>query len=129
MIRLREGDLYPLPSSCFKTRLFRGWESLPPSSGSLLSKGWPAALVRKRLTIHGAPLEKPIEQVLKEHSESLMAFPGVVGVAQGLSPSNPHIKVYVARKTPTLLWQIPSEIEGYSVVVEETGEFRKLDPG
>ena len=77
----------------------------------------------------GAPLEKPIEQVLQERSERLMALSGVVGVGQGLSPSKPYIKVYVVRKTSALLEQIPREIEGYSVVVEETGEFRKLGPG
>ena len=85
---------------------------------------WPRVANRTQ----GASLEKPIEQVLQESSERLMAFSGVVGIAQGLSPSQPHIKVYVVKKTSALIEQIPSEIEGYPVVVEETGEFRKLGP-
>ena len=73
-------------------------------------------------------MEKPIEQVLQESSDRLLALSGVVGIAHGLSPSRPHIKVYVVSKTSALLEQIPGEIEGYTVVVEETGEFRKLGP-
>ena len=74
-------------------------------------------------------MEKPIEQVLRDGTECLMALPGVVGVGQGLPPGKPHIKVFVVTMTSVLLKQIPREIEGYPVVVEETGEFRKLDPG
>ncbi len=72
--------------------------------------------------------EKTIEAVLKEHTDSLMALPGVVGTAIGECTGKPCIKVFVAKKTPELLKQIPSEIEGYTVEVQETGEFRALDP-
>lgn len=73
-------------------------------------------------------MKKPIELVLQECSEHLIALSGVVGVGQGLSPGKPYIKVFVLRKTSALLEQIPREIEGYPVVVEETGELRKLGP-
>ena len=72
---------------------------------------------------------KTIEVVLQEHTDALMAIPGVVGTAQGLCSGQPCIKVFVVKKTPALLRQIPSAIEGYEVAVEETGAFRALDPG
>jgi len=73
--------------------------------------------------------QKPIEQVLREHTDSLMALPGVVGTALGQCAGSPCIRVFVAKKTPDLLKQIPSSIEGYMVSVQETGEIRALDPG
>ncbi len=72
--------------------------------------------------------EKTIESVLKAHTPRLMALPGVVGAGQGLCAGAPCIKVFVAKKTPELVRQIPPAIEGYAVAVEETGEFRALDP-
>jgi hypothetical protein len=70
---------------------------------------------------------KTIESVLKEHGNRLMSLPGVMGIAQGQLRQKPCIKVYVARKTDELLRQIPSTLEGYTVSVEESGEFRALD--
>ena len=72
---------------------------------------------------------KTIEQVLDEHSDSLMALSGVVGVGQGECSREPCIKVFVVEKTSDLLRRIPSAIEGYPVEVTETGEFRALDSG
>ena len=71
--------------------------------------------------------KKSIEQVLQEHTESLMALPGVVGTAQGLCSEEPCIRVFVVEATEELIERIPSEIEGYTVDVEETGEFKALD--
>ncbi len=77
---------------------------------------------------HRPMQQKKIETVLKEHTDSLMALPGVVGTAQGECAGKPCIKVFVTKKTPELLKQIPSVIEGYPVAVQETGEIRALDP-
>jgi hypothetical protein len=66
--------------------------------------------------------QKTIEAVLQEHTDALMSLPGVVGTAQGECVGEPCIKVYVVREIPDLLEQIPAAIEGYQVVVEETGE-------
>ena len=71
--------------------------------------------------------QKTIEAVLKEHTDSLMALPGVVGTAQGQCAGRPCIRVFVVKKTPDLLKQIPSSIGGYTVEVQETGEIRALD--
>ena len=72
-------------------------------------------------------VEKPIEQVLQEHTDSLMALPGVVGTAQGLCADEPCIQVFVVEATEDLLKQIPKEIEGYTVDVQQTGEIKALD--
>ncbi len=69
---------------------------------------------------------KTIVEVLKEHTEELMSLPGVVGTAQGLCNDNPCIKVLVIEKTPELTQKIPNSLEGYPVMIEETGEIRSL---
>jgi hypothetical protein len=71
---------------------------------------------------------RPLEDVLRERADSLMAVPGVVGTAQGLCDGRPCIKVFVAKKTADSLKAIPASVEGYPVVVEETGEFRPFTP-
>ena len=71
---------------------------------------------------------RPLEEVLRAHTETLMAVPGVVGTAQGLCEGTPCIRVLVARKTPDLLRAIPTSLEGYPVAVEETGELRPFQP-
>jgi len=71
--------------------------------------------------------EKPIEEVLKEHTNDLMSLPGVVGTAQGLCSGKPCIKVLVAKKTSDLLKQIPATLKGYTVEIQVTGEIKALD--
>jgi hypothetical protein len=56
-----------------------------------------------------------------------MSLPGVLGVAEGEFGSKPCIKVYVIRKTPELLRRLPSNLEGYVVVVEESDKLQALD--
>ena len=78
--------------------------------------------------LNGKPMQdKTIEAVLKEYIDRLMSLPGVVGTAQSECARKPCIKVYVSKKTPELLRQIPSDIEGFPVVIEETGEIRARD--
>jgi hypothetical protein len=67
-----------------------------------------------------------IEEVLKRHTDELMSLPGVVGTAIGLCEERPCIKVYVVEKTPELEERIPDTLEGHRVVMEESGEFRRL---
>ena len=69
---------------------------------------------------------KPIEKVLEEHTNELMSIKGVIGTAEGLCNGKPCIKVYVIKKTRQLIQRIPTTLEGYPVVIEETGEFRAL---
>jgi hypothetical protein len=67
---------------------------------------------------------RTIAEVLKEHTTSLMAVPGVVGTGQGLCEGKPCIKVFVIEKTPDLEQKLPEILEGYPVVIKETGEIK-----
>ncbi len=69
---------------------------------------------------------KPIDDVLKEHTEELMSIPGVVGTAKGQCGHHPCIKVYVVKKTPDLERKISGTLDGYAVMLEETGEIRAI---
>lgn len=69
---------------------------------------------------------RTIEEVLRAHTGQLMSLPGVVGTAQGLCSGRPCIKVYIVKKSAELVRNIPDTIEGYPVMVEESGEFKAL---
>lgn len=67
-----------------------------------------------------------IREVLERHTDELMAVPGVVGIAEGLSQGRPCIKVFVVDRNSKLLRRIPETIEGFLLQIEESGEFRAL---
>ena len=71
---------------------------------------------------------RDINAVLRAHQDELMAIPGVVGVYVGLMDDGktPCLKVMVSEKTRELEQQIPKSLEGYPVVIEETGVIRPL---
>ena len=69
---------------------------------------------------------KSIEEVLNKNTKELMSLPGVVGVAQGVWEGKPCIIVYVTKKEPSLVKKIPDILEGYQIIIEETGEFKAL---
>jgi hypothetical protein len=70
-----------------------------------------------------------IEEVLKRNNGRLMSVPGVVGTSISQCGGKPCIRVMVVKKTPELIQKIPSVLEGYPVVVEETGPIRPLNRG
>lgn len=72
--------------------------------------------------------ETSVAAVLKRHTPRLMSVPGVVGTAEAQCGGKPCIKVYVKKKSPDVSAQIPAEIEGYPVTIQETGEIRPLEP-
>jgi hypothetical protein len=69
---------------------------------------------------------RTIQDVLAERTAEWMSIPGVVGTAIGLSEGRRCIKVFLAEKTEELAARFPSTVEGYPVVLEETGEFHAL---
>ena len=75
----------------------------------------------------GGVQRKSIEAVQNEHTDELMSIPGVVGTAIGDCDGKQCIKVLVSKKNPELLKKIPSELEGYRVQIDESGEFRRLE--
>jgi len=64
---------------------------------------------------------KTIEAVLASHVEALMAVPGVVGTAIGVS----GIRVFLAQESADARQRIPIHLEGYPVSVEITGPVTK----
>ena len=70
---------------------------------------------------------KSIEQVLNERADEWMAIPGIVGTAIGTFEGKPCIKIFICSKPQGLQTKIPSTIENYPVIIEETGTFRALD--
>jgi len=71
--------------------------------------------------------DRTIEQVLKDRTDDWMAIPGVEGTAIGLSEGKPCIRIFTSRKPQEVRGKIPSTVEGYPVIIEETGAFRALD--
>lgn len=68
-----------------------------------------------------------IKVVLEQQRDALMALPGVVGAALGEADGEPCIRVFVERRTPEVTRGIPRAIDGYRVLVQESGGFRALD--
>jgi hypothetical protein len=75
----------------------------------------------------GVMPDKTIEQVLKERTDEWMAIPGVVGAGIGLSEDKPCIRILSSVRPQQLRDKIPSAVEGYPVIIEETGAIRALD--
>lgn len=76
--------------------------------------------------MHGAMPDETVNAVLERHARRIVSLPGVVGIAEGEADGRPCIRVFVAQKTEQLLGSIPQEVEGWTVIVEETGEFSAL---
>lgn len=70
---------------------------------------------------------REIQDVLQAHVEAWLAIPGVVGAAIGQLQGNPSITVLVAKKTDRIVAEIPLRVDGYPVVIKETGDIGALD--
>jgi hypothetical protein len=66
-----------------------------------------------------------VGKALERHNDELMSLPGVVGTGQGLCDNEPCIKVFVTKHSPDLEEQVKAILEGYPMVIQETGHFRK----
>ena len=67
--------------------------------------------------------ERSLGEVLRTHSDRLMALPGVTGVAEGANAEgSPCLLVLVVRRTAALEAAVPSCLEGHPVELWETGE-------
>jgi hypothetical protein len=70
---------------------------------------------------------KTIDDVIKQYADSLMAIPGVVGVYHGLNENGTDcLKVMVKKKSSELEGRIPKKLEGFDVVIDETGEIKPM---
>ena len=71
---------------------------------------------------------RDINAVLRDHDKKLMAIPGIVGIYVGLLPDGKTacLKVMAATNTAQIQRSVPKKLEGYPVVIEETGIIRPL---
>lgn len=74
-----------------------------------------------------AVAEKTIEQVLMERTDEWMTIPGVEGTGIGLFEDKPCIRIFASVKAQEMRAKIPSTIEGYPVIIVETGTFHALE--
>ncbi len=69
---------------------------------------------------------KTVQQVLEQHKDEWLSVPGVVGVAVGQAEGQPCIRVLTTEKPDRLADRIPHEVDGFRVVIEETGPIQAL---
>jgi len=79
--------------------------------------------------MNAAVMPRSIEEVQQSHTDAWMTIPGVVGTAIGRSQSEPSILVLVADNPDRVRKQIPFAVEGYPVVIQQTGEFHSTSDG
>lgn len=65
--------------------------------------------------------QRPIEEVLQEHTPEWMTIPGVVGTAIGACDGEPCITILLARESPEARERIPAVVEGHRVDFRLTG--------
>jgi len=68
-----------------------------------------------------------LDEVLARHTHALLAIPGVIGTGEGEEDGRPVFLVLVDRATPELRARLPASLEGYPVVIRETGKVKALD--
>ena len=70
-------------------------------------------------------MQKSIKDVKAQHEERLLQIPGVVSVGIGLDENGkPAIIVGLERPDPETESQLPSQLEGYPVVVRIVGRIK-----
>jgi len=70
---------------------------------------------------------KTIEQVLNERTDEWMAISGVEGVAIGEQKGKSCIRIFTSINPKNLRDKIPSSVNEYPVIIEQTGTFRALE--
>jgi hypothetical protein len=70
---------------------------------------------------------RSVEQVFDVHRDSLLSIPGVVGAGIAKLDDKPCIMIMVKQKGQYAEGQLPKELDGYKVIVQETGELKAPD--
>ena len=70
---------------------------------------------------------KTIQQVQDAHTEEWMNISGVEGTGIALCEGKPCIIIFSSKSSEELKGRIPATVEGYPVVIEETGNFNALE--
>jgi hypothetical protein len=69
---------------------------------------------------------KPIAFVLAAHTDTWMKIPGVEGTGETKMDGKPAILIFVDTLTDSLRSQLPQSVEGYPIVIQESGEIKAL---
>ena len=69
---------------------------------------------------------RSIFELLKVYTDEWMKIPGVVGTGEGLHRGKPCILILVQKNTQELMRKIPKLVDGYPVIIQETGEVKAL---
>jgi len=71
--------------------------------------------------------QRDIDSVLNDHAPKLMEIPGVVGVYRSeTKEGKPCIKIMAEKKSADFERSVPKVLEGYPVLIEESGIIRPL---
>ena len=68
-----------------------------------------------------------LAEILRRHTDRLMSITGVVGIGESACEGVACILILVSNISDVALEQIPKEIEGYRVVLQEIGEVRAMN--
>lgn len=67
---------------------------------------------------------RPTSEVLASHTPDWMNIPGVTGTGEWQKDGKPAILIFVDSLTDSLKSQLPTEVEGYPVVIKESGKVK-----
>jgi len=70
---------------------------------------------------------RTIEQVHREHADTWMALPGVIGTAIGRHGDKPCLLILAEADNEQIRQNVPSTVEGYPVIIQHTGDIRALE--
>ena len=76
----------------------------------------------------GSVPREHIAKVLERRTPALMAIEGVAGTGEGREGADTVLVVFVVRKTSELAAGIPSELDGWRVVIREVGKVTAPPP-
>ena len=95
--------------------LAAGCRNSPPDPGA-------TAQVETKFPRESSVPPRPIEDVIAQYTNDLLAIEGVTVVFAGEDEQrNPVITIGVSEKSEEILRAIPEVLEGYPVVIQETG--------
>ena len=67
-----------------------------------------------------------LSEVLRRHTDRLMSIPGVIGIGESAHDGRPCILILLSKLSADLQSQLPNEIDGFSVILQEVGDVRAL---
>ncbi len=67
-----------------------------------------------------------INDVKKKYEKKIMTIPGVVGIGIRKLDDQDAITVLVAERTEIINQQIPQQLKGFPVIIQESGTFHAL---